>query len=117
MNVRTVVVARAPDIVSAQIWVDALGDAGIQARLFERGPGAALGGAITSGITRYPVIVAEDDFAVARTVIGRLAGMDVLQPLPDTDAEDARRRWALITVVGLVVGIVVVAFILQLAAR
>jgi hypothetical protein len=109
-------VATAPDIVAAQIWVDALKDEGIEARLFEQGPNAALGGAITTGWTRYPVIVAEDDFTRARTVIGRLAGMHVLQPLPDSEAEDARRRWALIAVIAIAVGAMLLAFIFQLAS-
>lgn len=117
MSTRTVVVARAPDFVAAQIWVDALHDEGIDARLFEQSPGAALGGAITSGIARFPVIVSEDDFAAARAVIGRLAGMAVLQPLPDAKAEDADRRWALLTVVGVAAAALLLALIFQLASR
>jgi hypothetical protein len=112
-----VVVAHAPDFVAAQIWVDALADEGIEAKLFEQGPGAALGGAITTGVARFPVVVLEDDFARARAVIGRLSGMDVLQPLPDDEAEDSRRRWALAAVIAVAVGAMLLAFIFQLATR
>ena len=117
MSARAVVVATAPDFIAAQIWVDALKDEGIEARLFEQSPGAALGGAVTTGIARFPVLVGDDDFAHARAIIGRLAGMEVLQPLPDDEDDDRRRRWALFAVVGIAVGAMLVAFITQLAAR
>jgi hypothetical protein len=117
MTGRAVVVARAPDIVAAQIWVDALRDEGIEARLFEQSPGAALGGAITTGIAQFPLLVRETDFAAARAVIARLAGMEPLQPLPDEAAEDASRRWALFAVIGIAVGAMLLAFIVQLASR
>jgi len=117
MSDRAVVVASAPDFIAAQIWFDALKDEGIEARLFEQSPGAALGGAITTGIARFPILVREDDFAHARAVIGRLAGMEFLQPLPDNEADDRRRRWALFAVVGIAVGAMLVAFVSQLVAR
>ena len=117
MSTRAVVVATAPDFVAAQIWVDALKDEGIEARLFEQSPGAALGGAVTTGIARFPVLVPEDDFAQARAVVGRLAGMEVLQPLPDDEEDDRRRRWALGAVIGIAVGAMLIAFITQLASR
>ena len=112
-----VVVAEAHDIVAAQIWVDELKDAGIEARVFEQGPGAALGGAVTTGWAVYPVIVEEDAFGEARSVIGRLAGMDVLRPLPDTEAEDARRLWALAAVATIAIGAMVLALVVQLVTR
>ncbi len=117
MSTRAVVVASAPDFIAAQIWVDALKDEGIEARLFEQSPAAALGGAVTSGIARFPVLVREEDFAHARAVIGRLAGMEFLQPLPDDEDSDRRRRLALFAVAAIAVGAMLVAFISQLASR
>lgn len=117
MTARTVMVARAPNMVAAQIWVDALRDEGIEAGVFEQSPAAALGGAITTGLAQFPIIVREDDFAAARAVIGPLAGMHALQPLPDDEVEDARRRWALFAVVGIAVAAMLLAFMFQLASR
>jgi len=87
-----VVVAEAPDAVRAAIWVDALRSAGITASTFERGVGAALGGASPLGAV-YPVVVSNDDVGAARTVIADLAGASALAPYRDRgDARSGQRR-------------------------
>src|ERR1035437_4084845 len=65
-----VVVAEAPDAVTAAIWVDALRDAGINAASFSRGHGAAFGGA--EAFATHIVLVDREYFAAARTVIAEL---------------------------------------------
>jgi hypothetical protein len=89
---RAVVVAVARDPVEAAIWVDALRSEGIEAGSFERGVGAALGGAETAGFARYPVLVDATSIAPARNVITGLAGASVLAPLDEP--EKVRRRQA-----------------------
>lgn len=87
----TVVVANASDAIEAAIWKDALADAGIPAATFERGPGAALGGASGGRISAYPVVVSRDDLARARNVIADVAGASAIAPVPDESAMAARR--------------------------
>jgi hypothetical protein len=84
-----VVVAEAEDAVEAAIWVDALRQAGIEATAFERGVGAALGGASPPGWVAYPVVVSSDRIGPARDVIAELAGGSVLAPF--RDRRDLRR--------------------------
>lgn len=106
-----IIVAEAEDPVQAAIWVDALRDAGIEANSFERGVGAALGGAVTPGFARYPVVVGESDIAGARNVIAELAGGGVLAPLPDPAAKNAARQRVL-ALVGAVVAAVIIMGVL-----
>ncbi len=113
---RTVVVAEAGDPVQAQIWLDALRDAGIQATSFERGVGAALGGAMTSGWARYPVLVAEGEMAAARNVVAELGGAGLLAPVGDPAAARRRQSRALLVVGGIVAVVVVLAAISKVAA-
>lgn len=86
----TIVVAEAPDELQAAIWVDALRDAGVQAAMFERGVGAALGGSVTSW-SRYPVIVSEEHLLAARNIIAELGGASSLAPYRDPAALRARQ--------------------------
>ena len=106
----TVVVAEAPDAVQAAIWVDALRNAGIVARTFERGVGAALGGASHLGAV-YPVVVANDEVGAARTVIADLSGAGALAPYRDRrDARSGQRR--ALALVGVIMAGVLVAGVL-----
>jgi hypothetical protein len=103
----TALVAEAGDAVEAAIWVDALHDAGIEAHSFERGVGAALGGATTNW-ARYPVLVPREALGHARSVIAELAGAAVLAPYRDPDdIRDGQSR-ALRTA-ALIAGIVLLA--------
>jgi hypothetical protein len=102
-----VVVAEAEDPVQAGKWLDALEQAGIAARSFERGVGAALGGAVTSGFAKYPVLVARDDLLAARNVISRLDGGGVLSPVRDEEAVRATQlRWLVVAVTAIAVVLV-----------
>lgn len=78
----TVVVAVAINPADAQIWVDALRDAGIGAGTFERGSGAAFGG-MQMVTSRFHVIVAPEDLEEARNVIAELGGARYLAPFDD----------------------------------
>ena len=104
-----VIVAEAPDAVTAAIWVDALRDAGINAATFSRGHGAAFGGA--DAFATHVVLVDGDQFAAARTVIAELDGASKLAPLPNPEAETRRQRGALIAV-GCIVAAIIVAALL-----
>lgn len=107
----TAVVARANDPIEANIWVDALRDAGIQAAAFETGAGAALGGATAHGFAAYPIVVARDDLAHARNVIADLAGGAALAPFPNDEAAAASRR-RIIGVAASVIGLFVAVGVL-----
>ncbi|HET7738614.1 MAG TPA: hypothetical protein VFK32_08580 [Tepidiformaceae bacterium] len=87
----TVVVANANDAIEAAIWADALAAAGIAAATFERGPGAAFGGASGAGLSAYPILVSRGDLARARSVIADVAGGSAIAPVPDEAAATARR--------------------------
>jgi len=78
MAPRAAVVAEAVDPVQAQIWVDALRQAGIEATTFEQGAGAALGGAALHYLATYPVVIRSDSLAAARSVIAEMSGAGVL---------------------------------------
>jgi hypothetical protein len=80
-----VVVAVASDAIEAAIWRDALHDAGIPAAVYERGVGAALGGANTFGAS-YPLLVDRGQVAAARNVIADLGGAVALAPVHDERA-------------------------------
>ena len=108
---RPVVVAEASDPVQAQIWVDALRDTGIQAATFERSVGAALGGAMTAGWARYPVLVPQEEMAAARNVVAELGGAAYLAPVDDPVVARRRQSGALITVGGVVAIIVALAIL------
>jgi hypothetical protein len=104
-----IVVAEAPDAVTAAIWVDALRDAGINAATFSRGHGAALGGA--EAFATHVVLVDSENFAAARTVIAELGGASKLAPIPDHKVEAQRQRGALIAV-GSIVAVILAAAVL-----
>ncbi len=113
---RPVVVAEARDVVEAQIWIDALRDAGIPATTFERGVGAALGGAMTAGWARYPVLVPQGEMAAARNVVAELGGAAFLAPVADLAAARRKQSRALLTVGWIVAVIVVLAVVSRLVA-
>ncbi|MCZ2109055.1 MAG: DUF2007 domain-containing protein [Dehalococcoidia bacterium] len=112
----TVVVAEAADPVQAEIWVDALRDAGIDAATFERGVGAALGGAVTSGVSRFPVVVATTDVVAARNIITELDGADYLAPFRDASDQRERRARAFLAVAAIVALIILLAGASRIAA-
>jgi hypothetical protein len=102
----TVVVAEAPDAVSASIWLDALRDAGIEAGMFERGVGAALGGAATPGLSRFAIVVRKEAMLEARNVIAEVGGASRLAPYRDgSEAPGAQRRAIFFVVVLIAAGI------------
>jgi len=90
-----VVVAEASDPIEAAIWVDALRDDGLGAESFERGVGAAFGGAAAHAFSRFPVLVRSEDYAAARNVIADLAGAARLAPYRSAREERERANAAL----------------------
>lgn len=107
------VVAEAGDLVEATIWVDALRADGINAKFYERGVGAALGGAVTTGLARHPVVVSREDLGRARNVIADMGGSASLTPIDEPkDKERTQQRG--LALVGLIVGGVLV---IALAAK
>lgn len=97
------VVAEAGDLVEATIWVDALRAAGINAKSYERGVGAALGGAVASGFARYPVVVSRQDLGEARSVISDMGGTASLAPIEEPGERGQAQQRGL-ALVGLIVG-------------
>jgi hypothetical protein len=110
------VVAEARDPVQAGIWIDALERAGIPATSFERGVGAALGGASTPGSAVYPVVVGRDDVIAARNVIADLGGAAFLAPLSDIADIAEGQRWVALVVALLAVGVMVLAVVVALVS-
>ncbi|HMO53298.1 MAG TPA: DUF2007 domain-containing protein [Tepidiformaceae bacterium] len=66
---RAVEVARAPDALTAELWIDVLAEAGIEARSYAIGISGALGGADVPWGSPHPVLVAEEDADDARAVL------------------------------------------------
>ncbi|MEP7215736.1 MAG: hypothetical protein ABI782_05735 [Anaerolineaceae bacterium] len=97
------VVAEAGDLLEATIWVDALHAAGINARSYERGVGAALGGAVTTGVAGFPVVVSREDLGQARSVIADMGGTASFAPI-EAPGERGRAQQRGLTLVGLIVG-------------
>ncbi len=96
-------VAEAGDLVEATIWVDALQAAGIRATSYERGVGAALGGAVTFGLARFPVVVSREDLSEARSVIADMGGAASLLPIEEPGERGQAQQRGLV-LVGLIVG-------------
>ncbi|MBI2766891.1 MAG: hypothetical protein HYX53_13400 [Chloroflexi bacterium] len=107
------VVAEAGDPIQAAIWVDALRDAGIEAHTFERGVGAALGGAAT-GWSNYPVIVPARSLGQARSVLSDLSGASVLAPYRDPAEARARQSQALRIAALVVAGLVAAGVLMRI---
>ncbi|MCK9519210.1 MAG: DUF2007 domain-containing protein [Dehalococcoidia bacterium] len=106
-----VVVAVAGDAIQAAIWHDALEDAGIEAAVYERGVGAALGGASAFGAS-YPLLVDRGDVAAARNIIADLGGAVALAPVHDDRAARERRQRALL-VAGAIVAVILALGVLS----
>ena len=111
-----VIVAQAAELVQAQLWVSALRDAGIEAATFERGVGAALGGATAVGAT-YPVLVQRRDLVAARNVIAEMGGAPALAPLAEPETARSARARAAATVGLVAVAGALAALIARLIAR
>ena len=110
----TAVVATARDALEAGIWVDSLRQAGIEAAMYEQGPGAALGGASVPWAS-YRVIVAAADLGQARSIIADVAGdASVLEPYRDRNSARTAGHGRLLQVA---VAAVAVAVGLALALR
>lgn len=103
MRRRTVVVAVARDPIEAGHWVNELQHRGIEAATFERGVGAALGGAETGRLARYPVIVAEEDLGRARNVISDVGGAQFLAPVREEGELQSRRVRLMLTFAGAII--------------
>ncbi|MGH2633489.1 MAG: hypothetical protein ACRDG3_08770 [Tepidiformaceae bacterium] len=116
MAEETVVVAESGDRVEAEIWLDALRSEGIPAAIFERGPGAAMGGATASAFARYPVLVSRSNFGAARNVIADMAGGSALAPVQDTLASSRASRNAVLVMAAVAVGIIIVGVLLRVVA-
>ncbi len=102
-----VVVAEANDPIEAAIWVDALRDDGLGAESFERGVGAAFGGAATHTFSRFPVLVRSEDYAAARSIIAELGGAARLAPFRSASDERERANSAL-KLVGAIAALIAV---------
>lgn len=111
-----VVVAVASDAIEAAIWRDALHDAGIPAAVYERGVGAALGGANTFGAS-YPLLVDRGQVAAARNVIADLGGAVALAPVHDERAVRERRQRALFVAGAIVTLILALGVLSRVVAR
>ena len=105
------VVAEAGDLVEATIWVDALQAAGISAKSYERGEGAALGGAVTFGLARFPVVVSREDLSQARSVIADMGGGASLLPIEEPSERGQAQQRGLALVALVIGGVLVIALV------
>lgn len=103
MKAGAVAVAETTDEVEANIFADALRDAGMRAEVIRRGVGAALGGAVAFPATAYHVVVEPGSLEAARNVIADLGGSRRLLPVPGESGDPMRIVWLL--------GAVIVAFL------
>ena len=97
---RTVEIARAPDEVTAALWVDVLAEAGIEATSYSTGISGALGGASTPWGNVHPVLVAEEDAEEALAVLNEVEGDAAPEPFTVQQDREALQRMA-IGLVGL----------------
>lgn len=95
---RTVEIARAPDEVTAALWVDVLAGAGIEASSYSTGISGALGGASTPWGNVHPVLVAEEDAEEALAVLNDVEGDAAPEPHTAKQDREALQRM----VIGLV---------------
>lgn len=93
------IVAEAPDIGQARIWIDALRNDGIRATYFERGPSGAFGGA-SLPLTSFSVLVGRHHVGQARSIIADLGGTGALVPFSSLEDERGRSQ----RVLGMLVG-------------
>src|SRR5262249_50650463 len=91
-----VMVAEAPSAVDAAVWVAALLSAGSDARTFERGVGAALGGA-TTVLARSPVLVPRAALVPSRNLLSDLGGARILSPYKDPETTRHAQRQIVVT--------------------
>ncbi len=95
---RTVEIARAPDALTAELWLDVLAEAGIEANTYSAGISGALGGADVPWGTPHPILVAEDDAEEARAVLDEVEGEAAPAPFAARQDREALQRM----VIGLV---------------
>jgi hypothetical protein len=106
-------VAEAPNAVDAAIWVDALISAGIDARTFERGVGAALGGAATV-LARYPVLVPRVALVPSRNLLSDLGGARILSPYKDPETTRHAQRQIVTTAAVAIAAIIAAGLLARL---
>lgn len=111
---KTVEIARAPDAMTAELWIDVLAEAGIEARTYALGISGALGGAETPWGTPHPVLVAEEDADEAFNVLNEVEGEAAPEPLAARQDREALQRMViglvglgLVTAIGLATAVAV----------
>src|SRR5690606_39260074 len=92
---RATIVAETSDLAEANVWLDALRDAGLAANLVERGAGAAFGGAHLPFGVSFRLITDEAHLDRARSIIADLGGARKIAPYRDAD-EAGQRTTSLI---------------------
>lgn len=103
---RTVEIARAPDALTAELWIDVLADAGIAANSYPTGISGALGGADTPWGTVHPLVVAEEDAQEALAVLNEMEGDAASEPFQVREDREALQRMVIALVsLGLVTAI------------
>ena len=108
-----IMVAEASEPIERGIWLDALRQAGIEATTFERGVGAAIGGAQSIAPTSYPILVPSARIADARNIIAELAGAERLVPAASAAEQVSRvQRWTIAGIAG-VLAFLLMAVIVQ----
>jgi hypothetical protein len=75
------VVAETNDEIEANLWADALRDAGFRSGVIMRGPAAALGGVAAFPSSTFQVLVERIHLDSARSVIADLGGASRLAPV------------------------------------
>ncbi len=95
-----VVVAETSDPVAANLWVNELRAAGVEAAVMERGHGAAFGARGLPLLTSYAVVVPRRELARARSLIADLGGAAFLSPVPGDEGAFRRRALLLLAAAG-----------------
>lgn len=96
-----VVVAATSDPVAANLWLNELRAAGVEAAVMEQGHGAALGARGLPLLTSYAVLVPRRELARARSLIAELGGAAFLAPVPADDGAFRRRALLFLGAAGL----------------
>lgn len=109
---RTVEIARAPDALTAELWLDVLAEAGIEANTYAMGISGALGGAETPWGTPHPIVVAEDDAEEARAVLNEVEGEAAPGPFTARQDREALQRMVIALVALALASAIGVAIVL-----
>ncbi|MCA9824006.1 MAG: DUF2007 domain-containing protein [Dehalococcoidia bacterium] len=94
-------IAETGDELEANLWADALRDAGVRTEIVTRGTRGALGGGVLFPGAFFQLLVNGDDLDVAREVLGELGGAErIASGTGRDDADPMKLVWVMAAIIG-----------------